>query len=343
MNAGDDDRIISRIEAAADSMPDAPVRWKRVASLARRKALVSAAAAVALALAAAALLTVGGSVSSYGIHGAAPIPIPFAGVSVPDVRGMSEAAALNRLKRAGLDGAADVRCGARACVVRASDPGAGANVLNGSKVTLALASRVAVKLRPQEGRHGSGHRQGSGGKHAASKTTTPARNAKKPGKPSRIVLSISRSTIEADGKSSTVIEAIVLDARGNRLKGQRVTFSSSDPTERIDVRVASDTLTVATVTSSKRPQPVTVQARDDLLVASIGFEQTPVKEQAKSGCDGSGGSGQGSESRTSTDCGPGTQTTGPTTTPTTPTTPTTTDTKSSTGATTTTTQSAPPE
>jgi hypothetical protein len=319
VNAGDDDRIVARIEAAADSMPHAPVRWERVASLARRKALISAAVALALGLAAAALLTLGGSVSSYGIHGAAPIPIPFAGVSVPDVRGMSEAAALSRLKRAGLDGAADVRCGARSCVVRASDPGAGANVLNGSKVTLALAARVAAKPQPQEGRHGPRPGQGLGGKHAASKTTTPGHSTEKPGKPSRIVLSISRSTIEADGKSATMVEAIVLDTHGKRLKGRRVTFSSSDPGERIDVRLVSSTVSVATVTSSKRPQPVTIQARDGALVTSIGFEQTPVKEQANSGCSDSGGPGQESETtqtHTSTDCATGTQTTGPTTTPT---------------------------
>jgi hypothetical protein len=335
VNADGDDGVIARIEAAADAMPDAPVRWNRVASLARRRALISAAVALALGLAAAALLTLGGSVSSYGIHGAAPIPIPFAGVSVPDVRGMSEVAALDRLKRAGLDGAADVRCGARSCIVRASDPGAGANVLNGSKVTLALAPHVAVKLRPQEGRHGHGLGRGFGAKHAASKTTTPGRNTNKPSKPSRIVLSISRSTIEADGKSSTVIEAIVLDARGNRLKGQRVTFSSSDPAEQIDVRLASNTVSVATVTSSKRPQPVTIEARDGVLVEHIGFEQTPVKE-AKSGCDGSGQGSETPETHTSTGCGPGTQTTAPI-----PTTTTTTDTSPSTSTTNTATAKSP--
>jgi hypothetical protein len=149
VNGDDDGSVLARIKAAADAMPEAPVRWNRVASLARCKALLSVAAALILALVAAALLTVGGSAGSYGIHGTAPIPLPFAGVSVPDVRGMSEVAALSKLKSAGLEGAVDAHCrAARRCIVGGSQPTPGSNVVDGAKVKLALRPQRPVGPKP---------------------------------------------------------------------------------------------------------------------------------------------------------------------------------------------------
>ena len=321
MNAGDDEEILARIEAAANSMPDVPVSWDRVKSLARRKALISAAAALIMALVAAVLLTIGGSAGSYGIHGVAPIAIPFAGVSVPDVRGMSEPAALSKLKRAGLEGAVDTRCRAeRTCIVGGSHPAAGSNVVNGAKVKLALQPPRPVQPKP----HGPPvsvppvptPKKPINGRH---KIIPPLPPSPPSVKPAKIALLLTRPRIEADGKSTTTIEATVLDAEGKQLQGQHVAFTASDPADRIATRF-SGALSVATVTSSETLELVTIQARDGAIVAQISFTQTRGSEEPMPDCGGAGRSGQGgktTQNQSSTPCSPQTTPT-ETTTPTTP-------------------------
>jgi hypothetical protein len=323
VSVDDDERIVARIEAVADSMPQEPVRWSRVAKLARRKALISAAGALSVAVAIAVLLTAGGSAGSLQLHGRSPFPIPGATVAVPDLHGLDEAVALDRLARAGLDGAVQAPCHSlRRCVVGESDPSAGSNVSSKSSVKLMLRARApaAVLVRRRPTRSAPLERP-------AKSTTSPLRPPKHPGEPAKLVLSISRPSIAADGKSTATIEATVLDARGDRLKGQRVAFSSSDPAERIATSPVSGAIGVATVTSSKRAETVTIEARDGALVARIAFEQTPLEEPAKP-CNGPSSPSQGgetTETETSTTCTPPTPITTPNTTST-ATTPTTTST-----------------
>lgn len=320
-----DDRIRELIEAAADLMPDAPVRSRRVTSLARRKALLGASTALAIGVALAALLLVGGNVSSYGLHGKAPISIPFVGVSVPDVLGMSDARALAELEQAGLKGVAADACAAgRSCVVVGLHPGAGSNVVSGAEVKLQLAARPSKK----KAKAGSG---GAGMKHEGKHAYQPKHKPKPThpvsagAKPRRIALSLSRSEIEADGKSTVTVQARVLDAHEKPVAGQRVEFLSSDPGERIEVGTNAGAVHLATITSSRTVGRVTIRARDGSIGEAIAFKQTPV-EISSTVCESSTSTRtQGGRLQTQTTC-TSSRTTTTTTTPTKTTTTTTTTT-----------------
>jgi hypothetical protein len=276
----DDDRIVKRLQAAGEAMSGAPVDWNRVAAIARRKAVILAVVLLAVFVAVTLLLTYGGSYGALKVTGATPVSLPGVTTPVPDVRGESEARAAALLKRAGLLVAVGAPCvSRRGCIVAKSEPDPGANVTSGAKVSLVLEPRAlpAAPVVPRV-RHPAITAHGSQLKPAQTQTD---KHLLVPGKPAKIALSITRPSIAADGKSTTTIEATVLDARGDRLKGQRVTFVSSDATERIATRVVSGAVSVATVTSSKRPGKVTIEARDAALVKRIGIEQVPVEESAK--------------------------------------------------------------
>lgn len=318
MNAHDDDPVIARLKAAADAMTDAPVRWDRVVSLARRRALLVTAALAIVVAAATALLTYGGSVGALKVTGASPVSLPGVTASVPDVRGMRPRVASAELRRAGFTTAIGQACRvARGCTVGDSRPAAGSNAEKGTTVTLVLDP---LPLHPAPVAHRPTV-HGVGG-HVPTRSV-PGAPARRPGKPVKIVLSILRPVLEADGRSTTTIQAIVLDARGDRLNGQHVTFTSEPPEQPIAVSSAG-AVTIATVTSTTRTGSVVIEARDGGLVASTRFEQTVVK-RVKPPCPGSGGSsataegtttGEGAEPR---ECTPTTTSSSTKTEPTTPT------------------------
>jgi hypothetical protein len=276
----DDDRIVKRLQAAGEEMSGGPVDWGRVAAIARRKALVLALVLLAVFVGVTLLLTYGGSYGALKVTGATPVSLPGVTTPVPDVHGESEARAAALLRRAGLLVAVGAPCASRrGCVVAKSEPDAGANVTSGAKVSLVLEPRSSPPAPVV--RHVHPPASTAHGPSPKPLPTTTGKHPPAPGKPTEIALSVTRGSIAADGKSTTTIEATVLDARGDRLKGQRVTFASSDPDERIATRFASDALSVATVTSSKHPGKVTIEARDGALVKRIGIEQAPVEEPAK--------------------------------------------------------------
>jgi beta-lactam-binding protein with PASTA domain len=136
-----DDRIRARIETAADTMPETPIRWRRVTKLARRKALLSVLAASTVGAVVAVLLFLGGSVGRLTLHRyeASLIPIPFAGVTVPDVVHEHVANAQATLKHVGLKSVVADNCTPyQDCVITSTLPAAGSNVLSGSVVKLHL-------------------------------------------------------------------------------------------------------------------------------------------------------------------------------------------------------------
>lgn len=136
-----DDRIRARIETAADTMPETPIRWGRVTKLARRKALLTVLAVSTVGAVVAVLLFLGGSVGRLTLHRyeASLIPIPFAGVTVPDVVHEHVADAQATLKHVGLKGVVAGSCAPyQYCAVSSTLPEAGSNVLSGSVVKLHL-------------------------------------------------------------------------------------------------------------------------------------------------------------------------------------------------------------
>ncbi|HXN36733.1 MAG TPA: invasin domain 3-containing protein, partial [Solirubrobacteraceae bacterium] len=265
---GHEERIRLSIEAAADAMPDLPIRWERVVSLSRRKVLISFASALGLVALVAVLLAAAGNYGSYSIHGSAPLPLPVSGVSVPDVTGLSATRAVSRLTQAGLKATSENQCPpAGSCIVSHVHPEVGANVLKGASVELRLSPLT----------HGErSSRSGPGGKHVSGskkhlKKTTPSEGRPKP---ARIDLSLSAKAIPADGKSFVTAEVTVLDARGRALSGQHVTFSQSAPQDVVEHAVTvGSTIYVATIKSSRTGGAVTVMARDGAIVESKVFEQ----------------------------------------------------------------------
>ena len=83
----DDDRIVKRLQAAGEAMSGRPVDWDRVASIARRKALLLAVVLLAVFVAVTLLLTYGGSYGALKVTGATPVSLPGVTTPVPDVHG----------------------------------------------------------------------------------------------------------------------------------------------------------------------------------------------------------------------------------------------------------------
>ena len=246
-----DARSRTRIEAAADTMPETPVRWGRVAVLARRKALLGTLAALALGVVVAVLLVFGGAVGIATLHPeeGSPIPLPIVGVSVPNVIDMTEVQAKETLTDAGLKGVTADICPQPTCVVRYTRPERGSNVLSGAVVKL--------------------HLTGPGGSVNDSAAS--------------IKLSLSATEIIANGSSTTVATAQVYDRYGHSLALQRVVFSPSDKS----VNVGSESehspgVYSATITSSKSPETVIVTAKDGLIANTAHLEQISGEEVAAS-------------------------------------------------------------
>jgi beta-lactam-binding protein with PASTA domain len=280
MGSPEDDRIVKRLQAAGEAMSGAPVDWDRIAAIARRKAIVLAVVLLAAFVAITLLLTFGGSYGALKVTGATPVSLPGVTTPVPDVHGESEARAAALLKRAGLLVAVSAPCASRrGCVVAKSKPAGGANVTSGAKVSLVMEPRsrpLAPAVHPVHAPAVVAH-----GPSPKPRTTPTGKHLLAPGRPAQIAVSVTHASIAADGKSTTTIEATVLDARGDQLKGQRVTFTSSEPGEPIAMRFAADAVSVATVTSSKRPGELTIEAHDGAVVKRIEIEQTPVEEPAR--------------------------------------------------------------
>jgi hypothetical protein len=76
-------------------------------------------------------------------------------------------------------------------------------------------------------------------------------------------VSLSPTTIKADGKSTTVVTATLADAQGHSLSGQQVGFSSSDSGEKIGSVADNNNGTyTATITSSTKAGQATITATD---------------------------------------------------------------------------------
>lgn len=216
--AEQDAHIRARIEGAADTMPETPVRWGRVAALARRKALLGAFAALAIGAVVAVLLLYGGAVGRLALHpgeGLA-IPVPFVGVSVPDVAGMTEAEAIAELKREGLKGVTVDRCPqGRRCLVRGTRPEGGSHVLSGAVVKLDLGPKPPV-IAVVTGQGGSittstGSQRTSGSHGEASGVAS-------------IESSLSESEVVANGSSETLLTAKAFNGRAQPVAGQKIEF-----------------------------------------------------------------------------------------------------------------------
>lgn len=221
-DASHDERIRARIEAAADTMPDAPVRWERVASLARRKLLISVLAALALAVLAAVLLAYAGSYSSLKLTGTAPIALP------------------------------------------------------GLAHKQLSADRTRPRERPTSGANGEPTSGTPGGHPAAGKVPDVNKGAGKGNaEPKEITLSLSATSVPANGTATVTVTARVLNATGKPLGGQDVRFYSTD---QIAERASQASgVYVATITSSTKAGPVTVEARDATVIAQAVLQQTPVE------------------------------------------------------------------
>ncbi len=261
--------IRARIEAAADAMPQVPVRWGRVTRLARRKALLSVLGTLAVGAAVAVLLLYGGSVGRAKLHPGegSPFPIPFAGVSVPDVTGMTELAARETLERAGLKGAAGNHCAlSERCRVRYTRPARGSNVLSGALITLYRAAPVSPPPPPP--------------KPPAPPPPPPPHHHHQPPPPphgaASIELTLSPAEVPADGRSTSTVKATVHDQNGHPEAGQLVTFSPSDSAVRVgSVSESSPGVYTATLTSSTTAGMVRVLARDGSVKGEVTLTQTP--------------------------------------------------------------------
>ena len=85
-----------------------------------------------------------------------------------------------------------------------------------------------------------------------------------PGKATQITVTLTPSTIVADGQSKTVATAAVKDAQGHPVSGQAVSFSSTDPGQprSIPARQTSPGIYTATITSTTTVGASTITATD---------------------------------------------------------------------------------
>ncbi len=100
-----------------------------------------------------------------------------------------------------------------------------------------------------------------------------------PGPPANIALSLSPTSITANGASTTTASATVSDDNGNPVSGESVGFSSSDSGEQIGaVSEPQPGTYTATVTSSTSAGSATITATDDSVSPSILADATLVQE-----------------------------------------------------------------
>jgi hypothetical protein len=307
--AAGDEEIRARIEALADHMPDVPVRRRRIVALARRKVLASAAVTLALGVLIAAALALAGNYGSYGLHGSAPLPLVLGGTSVPDVDGLLAARAVAAIEKAGLDAVIESSCPAvRACLVAYTEPAAGSNVSRGDGVKVWLRSspshvttdRVVVTQAGQPNRE---HAHPGGGGHER-----PPKPPVESERPQRIELSLATPSIPANGESTDVLEATVIDAHGSPLSDRHVTFSSSEPREKLTSGPEIGKAQIVTITSSTTPGLVTITATSGALVARIALQQVEV---TGGNCASTGKEVKAPETSTSTSTPATTKITGP--------------------------------
>jgi adhesin/invasin len=86
-----------------------------------------------------------------------------------------------------------------------------------------------------------------------------------------VVVTVSPTSITADGKSKSMATAIVKDAAGNAVPGDPVTFASSDPGETFDSKTATTNaqgVATATITSSTTAGAATITATSASLKLS---------------------------------------------------------------------------
>lgn len=101
-----------------------------------------------------------------------------------------------------------------------------------------------------------------------------------PGPGARLDLTVSPTSIVANGASTATATAIVTDAHGNAVPGNTVTFTSSDHSEKVSTTTdhGNGTYTV-TITSSTTPEVATISAVDTSenpnLAATAPLRQTP--------------------------------------------------------------------
>ncbi len=142
-----DARNRAQLESAADTMPAAPIRWRRVATRARRKAVLSVLGTCAIGAVVIVVVFVGGYVGRLKLHRyeKSPIAIPFVGKSVPDVVGTNVEEATASLSGVGLKGVVAGGCRPdRSLVVRSTHPEPGSNVLSGADVQLDVSCTQPV-------------------------------------------------------------------------------------------------------------------------------------------------------------------------------------------------------
>jgi Invasin, domain 3 len=91
-----------------------------------------------------------------------------------------------------------------------------------------------------------------------------------------IVLTLTPSTIVADGQSKTVAAATIVDAAGGPVSGDSVAFSASDAGVRFSPVTASNGTYMSTLTSSTRAGAVAITATDRTTGGSTGTVLTQV-------------------------------------------------------------------
>ena len=98
-------------------------------------------------------------------------------------------------------------------------------------------------------------------------------------------VTVSPSTVTADGHSATTLTATVTDGTGHRLPGEAVTFTASDPADTIGpVADDEDGAYTAVLTVSTTPGPVTITATDNSQPPEVSGQTTLT--QLKSGPTG---------------------------------------------------------
>lgn len=265
--ADPDAPIRARLEQAADVMVQAPVRWRRVNMLARRKALLSATATLAVAVVVTCVFVVGGSAGRASLHPkeGSPFPLPFVGVAVPDLAGVEVHRADAKLAALGLKGVPLGSCPrTRLCLVRDTRPSAGQHVFSGAVVELypLLHHRPVVKKEEEEKEAGRPTKS-PGTKSVPTKTTkTPSTKGPTPEghAVASIAVRLAPSQIVADGSSTTTVTATILGAHGRRVTGLHPTLRSSDDAEAFGsfAETAEAGVYAATLTSSPRAGAVTI-------------------------------------------------------------------------------------
>jgi len=110
--------------------------------------------------------------------------------------------------------------------------------------------------------------------------------------PEAIALSLNPGSIAAGGSSTSTATATVSDAEGDPTNGQQVTFTSSDPGERIGAVTDHGNGTyTATITSSKTAGHATITATDSSVTPNP--RGTATLTQSGTGGGGNGGGGHG--------------------------------------------------